>query len=140
MELRQSKLIVLGVTAQPDEDVFDEEGDAAMPPIDEAERIAAEEVGAVLKGFRDRAKQDDRRVMDAVDSEYWIAVCFQTREQKDEFLEKAGWAELGDKYLDGMAVAKAMKLKLQSRIPAMPRFKIDRVWGKLTGTREDADS
>ena len=137
MELKSSNLIVLGVTAQEDDDVFD---DDAMPSVAEAEAMAAEEVGQVLKGFRARAKQDDKRLMDAVDSEYWIAVCFQTREQKEEFLSKAGWAELGDKYLDGMAVARAMKIKLESRIPSLPRLKIDRVWARLTGGWEDADA
>lgn len=64
--------------------------------------------------------------MDATDSEYWVAICFQTREQKEEFLRKARLIDLGDKYLDGIAVARVMGIKLQSRIPSLPRLNLDR--------------
>ena len=43
-----------------------------------------------------------------VDPEYWVCVCFQSREQKEEFLAKAGWLDLGEKYLDGLEVARRL--------------------------------
>lgn len=97
-----------------------------MPGPEEAEAEALAEVSEILTGFRGRAKREDQRFVDATDSEYWIAICFQTREQKEEFLHKAHLIDLGDKYLDGMAVAKVMGIKLTSRIPSMPSLRLDR--------------
>jgi hypothetical protein len=89
------------------------------------EQVALDEVNEVLAGFKSRAKQENQRLDDVTDSEFWFAMCFQTRAQKDEFLEKAGWEELGDKYLDGMAVAEIMDIKLESPIPPMPKTRVD---------------
>lgn len=97
-----------------------------MPGPEEAEAEALAEVSEILSGFRGRAKREDQRFVDATDSEYWVAVCFQTREQKDEFLQKARLADLGDKYLDGMAVARILGIRLDSRIPTMPQLRLDR--------------
>jgi hypothetical protein len=97
-----------------------------MPGPEEAEAEAQAEVSEILSGFRGRAKREDQRFVDATDSEYWVAVCFQTREQKDEFLQKARLADLGDKYLDGMAVARILGIRLDSRIPTMPQLRLDR--------------
>lgn len=94
--------------------------------VDGVEAEALDSANAFLMGFRDRAKQEGKRLEDVTDSEYWVAVCFQTREQKDEFLLKAGLADLGDKYLDGMQVARVMGIKLESRMPPMPKLRLDR--------------
>jgi len=94
--------------------------------VDGVEAEALDSANEFLRGFRDRAKQEGKRLEDVTDSEYWVAVCFQTREQKDEFLLKAGLADLGDKYLDGMQVARVMGIKLESRMPPMPKLRLDR--------------
>lgn len=109
-----------------------DEAEDAMPTPEEAEVQALEEVTEVLKGFKDRAKREDQRFTDATDSEYWVAVCFQTREQKEEFLRKAGWIDLGDKYLDGMLVAEAMKIRLDSRVPTLPELRTDARLSRLS--------
>ncbi len=74
-----------------------------------------------MPDFRQCAEHEDQRFWDAVDSEYWFAICFQTREQKEEFLKKLGLFEIGDKYLDGMKVAKKLGVTLESRVPPMPQ-------------------
>ncbi len=75
---------------------------------------AEEEISEVLQGFKQRAEREDQRFWDAVDSEYWFAICFQTREQKEEFLKKLGLFEIGEKYLQGMKVAKKLGVTLES--------------------------
>lgn len=87
------------------------------------EEEAAQDVPALLSGFKQRARDEEQRMLDAVDSEYWVAVCFQTREQKEEFLRKLGLLELGDKYLDGMEVAGVLGVELGARVPEMPRHR-----------------
>lgn len=66
---------------------------------------SAAELDAVAQGFRDRTKWEDDRFRLATDSEYWFAVCFTSREDKDAFLAAARLLPVGDKYLDGSAVA-----------------------------------
>ena len=52
---------------------------------------------------------------EATDTEFWFAVCFQSRDQKDAFLLATGWMEQtgdSDKYLDGQKLAQALNVKL----------------------------
>jgi hypothetical protein len=86
------------------------------------------EVSAVLQGFKDRAKAEAKRFELATDSEYWFAVCFQSREQKEQFLRGLQMLADGDKYLDGRKLAAKMGIKLNddvaiSRVPRIdPKF------------------
>lgn len=73
---------------------------------------AAAEFTALEQGYRDRATAERARFKRATDSEFWVAVCFTTREEKDAFLERSGLAPLGDKYLDGRSVADALGVDL----------------------------
>ncbi|WP_245617247.1 hypothetical protein [Amycolatopsis taiwanensis] len=66
------------------------------------------ELTALQQGFRDRAKREAERFRLATDSEYWIAVCFKSREDKERFLRNAGLLAIGDKYMDGYAVARVL--------------------------------
>jgi hypothetical protein len=97
----------------------------AVPVNSNVEEDVEKELSDILQGFKGRADKENQRILDATDSEYWVAVCFQTREQKEEFLKKIGvdMETMGDKYIDGMELAKIMGIKLESRVPAMPRYR-----------------
>jgi hypothetical protein len=74
------------------------------------------------------AAQDKRfaeRFKQLTDTEYWFCVCFQTREQKDEFLAKSGIKNAcrSEKYLDGMKLAKHLGVKLESPVPPLMKFR-----------------
>lgn len=73
---------------------------------------AASEITALEQGYRDRAKAEADRFKRATDSEYWFAVCFDSREAKEQFLHRAGLADIGDKYLDGREVADRLAIDL----------------------------
>lgn len=73
---------------------------------------AAAEITALEQGYRDRAKEEADRFKRATDSEYWVAVCFDSREEKERFLQRAGLIDLGDKYLDGREVADRLAVDL----------------------------
>lgn len=77
-------------------------------PEDHGKRV----LSIAEQSFKARADAEAKRHLDAVDSEYWFAVCFQSREQKEQFLKLAKLFELGDKYLDGWEVAKALGIKI----------------------------
>ena len=73
------------------------------------------QVSEALDAFRARAKNEAARYRDATDSEYWVAIAFATRAEKDAFI-----AELGigfplipgtrpDKYLNGKRVLERIR-------------------------------
>ena len=66
---------------------------------------AEQEISATLAAIKAEKKQrrDQYRVL--TDPNFYLVVCFQSTDQRDEFLSKAGWAEPGAKYLDGLELA-----------------------------------
>lgn len=66
---------------------------------------------------------------DACDTEYWVCLCFASREEKEVFLDSTGLANIGDKYLDGADVAKLWE------IPLPPRPRKPLVARKRAGSR-----
>lgn len=84
-----------------------------LPEQEDPEEAATQEVSAALQHILDEKKlrRDQYRTM--VDHEFWVAVCFQNREQKEEFLQKTGLIDLGDKYIDGLQVAERLNVDIQ---------------------------
>lgn len=71
------------------------------------------EASALLKSFKRRRKTEDKRFRDATDSEFWFAVCFRTRDEKNAFLDALGARrQCGDKYLDGHKLAQIMGIEM----------------------------
>lgn len=79
---------------------------------DSYEDTATAEASAMLTGFRDRAKREQDRFTLATDSEFWFAIGFQSREQKELFLRAMDWLQYGDKYLNGCHIAEDSKIDL----------------------------
>ena len=77
----------------------------------EREALAKLEAIRTIKGL-DAASANRR--MDEADSEYWFCVCFMNRAQKNEFLQKIGLWDLGDKYLRGSEVAAALGIEIEA--------------------------
>jgi len=98
---------------------------------EQPEAAPGAEISETLRRFKERAKAEDKRFVDNTDSEYWICVGFQSREQKEEFLRLTGIDRLGDKYLDGMKVAGLLGVELATTIPPVHKFKIDKKLLKL---------
>ncbi len=82
---------------------------AAVEYTDNLEEDSARELSALEQGIRDRAAAERDRFREATDTEYWFAVCFRTREDKEAFLERYDLYEKGDKYLLGPELDKAIE-------------------------------
>ncbi len=124
-----------GVFGTPGEEADDDEF-----PGDTEEEGAARALGELESAFMQRAKREGDRFELATDSEYWVAVCFQSRGQKEQFLaglariaKRAGVEVDGDKYIDGWDVAKALGIALDRvEVPYNTSSKVDSVWRSLT--------
>jgi hypothetical protein len=67
------------------------------------------DLAAMDTAYRDRAAREEARREDATDSEFWVALAFATRDEKEAFLKEFKLSGLGDKYLDGRAVARLLR-------------------------------
>lgn len=82
--------------------------------------------------FRKRVESENNRLDLTTDSEYWVALCFTTRGQKEEFLRKLNLIQFGDKYLDGERVAKELGIELEdAQMKYQISDKIDKDYQKL---------
>lgn len=75
---------------------------------------AASEMSALEEGFKSRAQKERDRFQKATDSEFWFAVCFTSREEKEAFLKaaKVNKKFMGDKYIDGRKLAQILGIEM----------------------------
>lgn len=96
------------------------------------EQVATKETSLVLQAFIARSKAEQARFLLATDSEYWVGLCFQTREQKEHFLREAKLLQAGDKYIDGALLAKRMGIALPpAAVPYNISAKVDAKYASL---------
>ena len=101
---------------RPDFDTVLEPDD--INPLDELEypddpsEMAEEEIGEVLQRILDQKAALKEKYRVNFDPEYYFVVCFQCRDQKEEFIQKAGWDIDGDKYIDGLELADELEIEL----------------------------
>ena len=81
-------------------------------PTKSLEESCRDEIGEAEQAFRDRLGKEDARKRMATDSEFWFAVYFQSRAEKEMFLRKYGLAKIGDKYLSGSMVDNMLSARL----------------------------
>lgn len=93
---------------------------------------AKADLDEIQKSFRERIKIENDRFKNTTDSEYWFAMCFQTREQKEAFLRAMNLFLIGDKYLDGVEVAKQLGIDIpDANINYLPDGKVDKDFAKF---------
>lgn len=93
---------------------------AAPDPLENVEytgdlaKDCGAETAALQEGFAKRAKAEKDRFTKATDSEFWFAVCFESREEKEAFLKAAmvNTRMLGDKYIDGRKLAQVLGVEM----------------------------
>ena len=85
----------------------------AMTYTGNPEKDATAEMSEALRAIIEQKRAMREVYRTTTDPEFWFAVCFQSREQKDEFLRLAGWDNFGDKYIDGLRVAEALHIPIE---------------------------
>jgi len=77
----------------------------------------------IKSAFQQRARGEQQRFENATDSEFWVAFCFQTRAQKEQFLRALKLIDLGDKYIDGLDAAEVLGVDVTEPSPAWPELR-----------------
>lgn len=121
--IKRRKKIKRGFAHPNFDSLFEPDDENPLNGIDytgDLEEDAQQEVSAALRHVIDHRKsmREDWRI--TVDTEFWLAICFQSRDQKEEFLQKAGLSHLGDKYLNGLQVAESLGIVIEE-IPLKSR-------------------
>lgn len=91
----------------------------------------AADIGHLSAELRAAAKRAEERFEAATDNEFWFTVYFETRAQKDAFLQAVKWLKLGDKYLDGAALAEKLGVRLPDASVPYVKEKPDRKLDEL---------
>ena len=104
--------------------------------VGDAEADAQKDLGELESGFRRRAADESRRFALVTDTEYWGAICFETREQRDAFFAALGVAGFGNRgrYFDGNAIADKLGIALPaSELSGTLKVKDpDQTWVRFT--------
>lgn len=79
---------------------------AGVKYTDDLEKDCLAELSALHKALV--SARSPEKLVEPTDSEHWFAIAFPLRDDKDSFLAEYGLRKLGDKYLDGMAVARKL--------------------------------
>ena len=104
---------------------------------------AAAEESEAIKRIKEEKRQLREQWRINVDTEFWIAVCFQSRAQKEEFLGKVGWTDNGDKYLDGLQVAADMGIDIEPimlKKKAPPKIPVPLRGARIMSQRRGGDA
>lgn len=96
-----------------------------LPDGGDIEENVDAELAVTLDTLLTNKKGKNEAYRIANDDEFWLAICFQSEEQKFQFLELSGWIALGDKYIDGLKVAQRLTLAVEPI--AMPKPKMTRI-------------
>lgn len=117
-------------------DLDEVDTEAEEPPPDSLEAMAAEELDEIAAGFRRRMQREAERLDLVLDTDYWCCLCFQTYDQLVAFLQATGWRRIGERYLDGLAVARALGIELPPS-PTWPRITRDSTWDAFVLDQSD---
>ena len=109
----------------PDFDSLFEPDDAdplgGLTDTGDIEENATREVDIVLDELLAQRRAQKERWRTTNDDEFWVAVCFQSRQQKEDFLQRAGWEQFGDKYLDGLRLAAHLGVSIEPVLLEKPK-------------------
>ena len=112
----QRSSVTLKKRDDPDFDTMFDDGDdnplADLEMVGDLQEDADAGMSEALRQIIERKKATQERFRVATDPEFFFCVCFQSRDQKDEFLRLAKWADLGDKYINGLEVARRMAVPI----------------------------
>jgi hypothetical protein len=101
---------------------FGDQEDELQPIPDNFEEATKQEVSEYLLALKERAKKEEARKKEMTDTDYWVAVYFADKEQRDNFLQKVGVLDaLVEQYLNGQTLAEALGIDIGSKRAVPPK-------------------
>ena len=95
-----------------------------------------EKAESLKSDFIKGIQESQKKFQQEMDTEFFFCVAFQNREQKEDFLKQTNLLQHGDKYLNGLEVAKTLGVKLTLMQNMREKFKFKNIFaGKLIGVQ-----
>lgn len=88
--------------------------------IENAQEAADTEVNDMMAQIRENRRSNAERFRDIEAGEFWFCVCFQSRSQKEEFIQKLldkfnhNGINFGDKYISGLELASLLGIQVKT--------------------------
>lgn len=96
------------------ETVFEEEDADPLGAVEydenDLEASAEREMTELVRQIKAEKKAQYDRFRVGRDPDYYVVVCFQSHDQRDEFLQKSGWAPEGERFVNGLDVCRRLGL------------------------------
>jgi hypothetical protein len=89
-----------------------EQPEDGVPYTGRFEADSKAELGQVLRDMQGQAKRAQAQFKLNTDTDYYLCLCFVSREQKREFLTRLVLGDLGERFLSGVEVAKRLGVAL----------------------------
>lgn len=83
-----------------------------VPVSGKIEEDTLAEANTILRQMKALAQRGESQYDLATDFDYYINIVFLSREQRDAFLRAVGWDRYGQRYVNGLALAKALGVEL----------------------------
>lgn len=100
-----------------DEDLtLEPEKEPAKPRKPRKEKVPGELLSNIESGLLDRKRSEQKRFQNATDSCFWIAICFQTREEKIQATRFCGLPD-DTQYVDGKPFMEALGAEIDAQGP-----------------------
>lgn len=99
-----------------------------IDPSGDMEDVATREIGAIAETIAASKREMYDTFRATTSPDFYVLLCFQTPDQRDTFVEQAGWGVKGDRFLDGLEIAARLGIDIQpialepKRLPRVPRL------------------
>lgn len=94
--------------------------------VEEDIKREVKEIEAQVIGLAKVSREFEGKMRVEGDDEFLLVACFQTKDERDQFVEKAGLDLRGNLYVDGWALAKSVGIHFSSEEIEPSKLKMDR--------------
>lgn len=104
------------------ETIFEDDGDpleAVEYDENDLEISAGNEMSEIVRQIKEEKKAQYERFRIGRDPHYYLMLCFQSHDQRDEFVLKSGWDATDGRFVNGLDVARELGLGVEP-IPLEP--------------------
>lgn len=86
--------------------------DLGLQDTGDPEQNVNQEVSAALAAVLGERAERKEIYRNLIDVNYYFCVCFQNEAQKLEFMQAAGWRDMGEFYIDGLELARRVGVEI----------------------------
>lgn len=95
------------------------------------EQASREDADQILSSFDEQNKKARERLKAGLDCDFFFCVTFLDSKQREAFLAASGWEKFGRRYVNGLALAKALGIELPESAYKPSEPKLDKAYAEF---------